>query len=71
MKIKNKKKFILSNLILFSILLLLFSVSKISLSKTIVQYTDIYILKKEILYGKLLNFNKKTTTIIKIKRYEK
>lgn len=43
MKIKNKKKFILSNLILFSILLLLFSVSKISLSKTIVQYTDIYI----------------------------
>ena len=43
MKIKNKKKFIISNLILFSILFMGVYVSKATLSSSMVHYTEIYV----------------------------
>lgn len=43
MKIKNKKKFIISNLIMFSILFIGIYVSKATLSNTTIYYTETYI----------------------------
>lgn len=43
MKIKNKKKFIISNLILFSILFIGIYVSKATLSNSMIHYTETYI----------------------------
>ena len=43
MKIKNKKKFIISNLIVFSILFIGIYVSKATLSNSMIHYTETYI----------------------------
>ena len=43
MKIVNKKRFIISNLILFSIAFMLLYMSKVTLSTNIVNYTETYI----------------------------
>lgn len=43
MKIINKKRFIISNLILFSIVFMMLYVSKEALSTNIVNYTETYI----------------------------
>ena len=50
MKIINKKRFIISNLILFSIVFMLIYISKSTLSTSIVNYTETYVEEGETLW---------------------
>lgn len=58
MKIINKKRFIISNLILFSIIFMLIYMAKGSLSTSIVNYKDTYIEEGDTLWEIAVNQQK-------------